>query len=100
MPASLAQALARMLQGRRASPVMLELVASLPIAGCRRHALRCSQSRSAAHLKTGSLRDVGWLWPDMCTRKAGAATCWWPSSTTPMPMRPVLDALTDWAAKD
>ena len=63
--------------------------------------LRRSQSRSAAHLKTGSLRDVMAVM-DMCTRKAGAATCWWPSSTTlnANAARPVLDALTDWAAKD
>lgn len=54
-----AQALARMLQLAWAAPVMPEYLASLPIAGVD-GTLRRSTSRAAgaAHLKTGSLRDV------------------------------------------
>ncbi|GAA3987990.1 D-alanyl-D-alanine carboxypeptidase/D-alanyl-D-alanine-endopeptidase [Comamonas faecalis] len=57
-----ADALARMLQQAWASPVMPELVASLPIAGVdgtlrRRKGLAVGR----AHLKTGSLRDVASL---------------------------------------
>ena len=95
-----AHALARMLQVGWASPVMPELVASLPIAGVD-GTLRRSQSRAAAHLKTGSLRDVmavaGYVHAASGRRyvlvavvnhaQAGAA-------------RPVLDSLVDWAARD
>ena len=54
-----ARALARMLQHAWASPVMPELMASLPIAGVD-GTLRRSAGLAAgsAHLKTGTLRDV------------------------------------------
>src|SRR3989344_143434 len=96
-----AQALARMLQVAWVSPVMPELVASLPISGVD-GTLRRSQSRAGtAHLKTGSLRDVmavagyvhaasGWRYVLVAVvnhANAGAA-------------RPVLDSLIDWTARD
>ncbi|GAA4427511.1 D-alanyl-D-alanine carboxypeptidase/D-alanyl-D-alanine endopeptidase [Acidovorax lacteus] len=95
------QALARMLQSAWVSPVMPELVASLPVAGVD-GTLRRSQSRpGTAHLKTGSLRDVmsiaGYVHAASGRRyvlvgivqhaQAGSA-------------RPVLDALIDWTARD
>ncbi len=95
-----AQALARMLQAAWASPVMPELVASLPIAGVD-GTLRRSQSRSAAHLKTGSLRDVmavaGYVHAQSGRRYVLVAIV---NHTNANAARPVLDALTDWAAKD
>lgn len=96
-----AAALARMLQVAWGSAVMPELMASLPIAGVD-GTLRRSQSRAGtAHLKTGSLRDAmalgGYVHGSSGRRyvlvafvnhaNAGAA-------------RPVLDALTDWTARD
>jgi D-alanyl-D-alanine carboxypeptidase/D-alanyl-D-alanine-endopeptidase (penicillin-binding protein 4) len=49
--------LGRMLQQAWVSPVMPELVSSLPI-GHRRHLASQQEQSGAAHLKTGSLRDV------------------------------------------
>ena len=95
-----AQALARMLQAAWASPVMPELVASLPIAGVD-GTLRRSQSRSAAHLKTGSLRDVmavaGYVHAQSGRRYVLVAIVNHPSAAA---ARPVLDALVDWTARD
>ena len=94
-----AQALARMLQAAWASPVMPELVASLPIAGVD-GTLRRSQSRSAAHLKTGSLRDVmavaGYVHAQKRAPLRARGHRQPPNANA---ARPVLDALTDWAAK-
>ena len=95
-----AQALGGMLQTAWQSPVMPELVASLPISGTD-GTLRRSKAGASAHLKTGSLRDVnalaGYVLGHSGQRyvlvaiinhdNAGAA-------------RPVLDALVDWAAQD
>jgi D-alanyl-D-alanine carboxypeptidase/D-alanyl-D-alanine-endopeptidase (penicillin-binding protein 4) len=96
-----AQALGRMLQTAWTSPVMPELVASLPIVGVD-GTLRRSKSRAGtAHLKTGSLRDVlavaGYVHGASGRRyvlvamvnHAGAAAA-----------RPALDALIDWTARD
>src|SRR5438067_3202894 len=49
--------LARLLQAAWASPLMPEFVSSLPLAGVD-GTLRRSRGLAAAHLKTGSLRDV------------------------------------------
>ena len=96
-----AQALARMLQVAWASPVMPELVASLPIAGVD-GTLRRSQSRAGtAHLKTGSLRDVmavaGYVHGASGRRYVLVAVV---NHANAGGARPVLDALTDWAARD
>ena len=96
-----AQALARMLQVAWASPVMPELVASLPISGVD-GTLRRSQSRAGtAHLKTGSLRDVmavaGYVHAASGRRYALVAVV---NHANAGGARPVLDALTDWAARD
>lgn len=96
-----AQALARMLQVAWASPVMPELVASLPIAGVD-GTLRRSQSRAgAAHLKSGSLRDVmavaGYVHAASGRRYVLVALV---NHTQAGAARPVLDALVDWTARD
>ena len=97
-----AAALARMLQIAWRSPVMPELVASLPALGVdgtlKKRSLR---SGGAAHLKTGSLRDAAGIagYVDGASGRryvvvaianhanAGAA-------------RPAFDALVDWATQD
>ena len=96
-----AQALARMLQVAWASPVMPELVASLPISGVD-GTLRRSQSRAGtAHLKTGSLRDVmaiaGYVHGASGRRYVLVAVVNHPSAGT---ARPVLDSIIDWTARD
>jgi len=96
-----AQALARMLQTAWQSPVMPELVSSLPIAGVD-GTLRRSQSRAgAAHLKTGSLRDVmaiaGYVHAASGRRYVLVAIVNHPQAGA---ARPVLDALVDWTARD
>nr|WP_026435466.1 D-alanyl-D-alanine carboxypeptidase/D-alanyl-D-alanine-endopeptidase [Acidovorax sp. JHL-9] len=96
-----AQSLARMLQVAWQSPVMPELVASLPIAGVD-GTLRRSQSRAgAAHLKTGSLRDVmavaGYVHAASGRRYVLVAIVNHPQAGA---ARPVLDALVDWTARD
>lgn len=95
-----AQGLGRMLQSAWASPVMPELVSSLPIAGVD-GTLRRSQARGAAHLKTGSLRDVmaiaGYVDGASGRRYVLVAMV---NHANAAAARPVLDALTDWAARD
>jgi D-alanyl-D-alanine carboxypeptidase/D-alanyl-D-alanine-endopeptidase (penicillin-binding protein 4) len=96
-----ARALARMLQLAWQSPVMPELVSSLPIAGVD-GTLRRSQSRAgAAHLKTGSLRDVmavaGYVHAASGRRYVLVAIVNHPQAGA---ARPVLDALVDWTARD
>jgi serine-type D-Ala-D-Ala carboxypeptidase/endopeptidase (penicillin-binding protein 4) len=97
-----AAALAKMLQLAWRSPVMPELVASLPATGVdgtlRKRALR---SGGAAHLKTGTLRDAagvagyvhgasGRRWVVVAIANNGNAGA----------ARPAFDALVDWAAQD
>ena len=94
-----AQALGRMLQAAWQSPVMPELVASLPVAGID-GTLRRSKSRTgSAHLKTGSLRDVlavaGYVHADDGRRYVLVAIVNHPQAAA---ARPVLDALIDWTA--
>ena len=96
-----AQALARMLQAAWMSPVMPELVASLPIAGVD-GTLRRSQSRpGTAHLKTGSLRDVmavaGYVDGASGRRYVLVAII---NHANAAAARPVLDSLIDWTARD
>ena len=96
-----AQALARMLQVAWVSPVMPELVASLPITGVD-GTLRRSQSRAGtAHLKTGSLRDVmavaGYVHAASGRRYVLVAVVNHPNAGA---ARPVLDSLIDWTARE
>ena len=96
-----AQALGRMLQTAWASPVMPELVASLPIVGVD-GTLRRSKSRAGtAHLKTGSLRDVlavaGYVHGASGRRYVLVAMV---NHAAAAAARPALDALIDWTARD
>lgn len=96
------QALGRLLQHAWASPVMPELVASLPITGVD-GTLRRSKMRlpGTAHLKTGSLRDVvsiaGYVDTASGKRVVLVALVNHPNANA---ARPVLDALVEWAARD
>ncbi|WP_367066592.1 D-alanyl-D-alanine carboxypeptidase/D-alanyl-D-alanine-endopeptidase [Oryzisolibacter sp. LB2S] len=97
-----ARALARLLQQAWAAPVMPEFMASLPLAGVdgtlRR---RNGPSQGAAHLKTGSLRDVtalaGYVLGASGRRYALVAMV---NHENAGAARPALDALVDWTARD
>ncbi len=96
-----AQALARLLQAAWASPLMPELMSSLPITGVD-GTLRRSRARpAAAHLKTGTLRDVtgvaGFVDAASGKRYVLVAIANHPNAGA---VRPAIDALIDWAAKD
>lgn len=97
-----AQALGRLLQTAWASPVMPELVSSLPISGVD-GTLRRSKVRlpGTAHLKTGSLRDVvsiaGYVDAASGKRVVLIALVNHPNANA---ARPALDALVEWAARD
>ena len=99
-----AESLARMLQAAWATPVMPELLASLPIAGAdgtlRRSRLASGQSAGRAHLKTGSLQGVlalaGYVHGDGGQRQVLVALVNHPDAAA---ARPALDALVEWAAR-
>jgi len=97
-----AQSLARMLQTAYLSPLMPELMASLPLAGVD-GTMRRSRSRAtgSAHLKTGSLRDVaamaGYVHAASGKRYVLVAIV---NHANASATRPAFDALLDWAMKD
>ncbi len=97
-----AQQLARLLQVAWASPLMPELMSSLPLAGAD-GTLRRMRGRSAglAHLKTGSLRDVaavaGFVHAASGRRYVLVAIANHPNAAA---ARPAIDALIDWTARD
>lgn len=96
-----AQALGRMLQAAWRSPVMPELLASLPVAGVDGTLRRSALRPSIAHLKTGSLRDVaalaGYVHAPNGRRKVLVAIVNHPNAAA---ARPALDALVDWAVRE
>ena len=97
-----ARALARLLQQAWESPVMPELLSSLPISGIdgtlRR---RKGRAQGTAHLKTGTLRDVasiaGVVHGASGRRYVLVALINHPNA---MAARTALDALVDWAWAD
>jgi len=97
-----AQGLARLLQVAYASPLMPELMASLPISGVD-GTLRRVQSRAAgsAHLKTGSLSDVvavaGFVHAVSGRRYVLVAMVNHPNAKA---ARPAIDTLVEWAANN
>lgn len=97
-----AQALARMLQTAWVSPLMPELMASLPIVGVD-GTLRRTQNRAAgsAHLKTGTLRDVsamaGYVHGASGRRYVLVAIA---NHANAPAARPAIEALIDWTARD
>ncbi len=97
-----ANALGKLLQNAYASPVMPELMSSLPITGVDGTLRgRRSAARGTAHLKSGTLRDVtgvaGYVLANsgkryvvvMIVNQPGAASA-----------RVAIDALLDWTMKD
>lgn len=96
-----AGALARLLQYAWASPLMPELMSSLPISG-QDGTLRRSRwsARGQAHLKTGSLRDVasvaGFVHAEGGRRYVLVALVNHPNAGA---VRPAIEALVDWVAQ-
>jgi D-alanyl-D-alanine carboxypeptidase/D-alanyl-D-alanine-endopeptidase (penicillin-binding protein 4) len=97
-----ARALASLLQSAWRSPLMPELMSSLPITGVD-GTLRRSRAKTvgSAHLKTGSLRDVtavaGYVHAASGKRYVLVAIANHPNANA---VRPAIDALIDWAVKD
>jgi D-alanyl-D-alanine carboxypeptidase/D-alanyl-D-alanine-endopeptidase (penicillin-binding protein 4) len=95
-----AQWLAQLLQHAWSSPVMPELMASLPVNGLDGTMRRSRAPAGRAHLKTGSLRDVaglaGYVLDDQGRRRVLVAVIQHPNANA---ARPALDALVQWALK-
>lgn len=94
-----AESMGRLLQVAYASPLMPELISSLPIVGVD-GTLRHSLARPySAHLKTGSLKDVlalaGYVDAGNGKRYCLVALVNHPNARA---AKPALDALVDWAA--
>ena len=96
-----AQLLARLLQLAWASPVMPELMSSLPVSGVDGTLKRSRATLGRAHLKSGSLRDVsgvaGYVLANSGRRYVVVAIINHPSANA---ARPAFDALVQWAAND
>jgi D-alanyl-D-alanine carboxypeptidase/D-alanyl-D-alanine-endopeptidase (penicillin-binding protein 4) len=96
-----ARLLARLLQVAWASPVMPELVSSLPVSGVDGTLIRSRTSAIHAHLKTGSLRDVagvaGFVLANSGRRYAVVAIANDPNADA---ARPAIDALLQWVSAD
>ena len=96
-----AQLLARLLQTAWASPVMPELMSSLPVSGIDGTLKRSRATLGRAHLKTGSLRDVngvaGYVLSNSGRRYIVVAIV---NHANAGGARPALDALVQWAAND
>ncbi len=102
---STARCLGDWLQALWASPVMPELLSSLPISGvdgtARRPERRWGAALGRAHLKTGSLRDVaavaGYVLAVSGRRYAVVVIV---NDADAGAARPVLDAVVQWAVQD
>jgi serine-type D-Ala-D-Ala carboxypeptidase/endopeptidase (penicillin-binding protein 4) len=96
-----ARLLARLLQAAWASPVMPELMSSLPVSGIDGTLIRSNAPSGRAHLKTGSLRDVagvaGYVLADSGRRYVVVAIA---NHANANAARPAFDALVQWAAHD
>jgi serine-type D-Ala-D-Ala carboxypeptidase/endopeptidase (penicillin-binding protein 4) len=96
-----AQLLNRLLLAAWGSPVMPELVASLPVSGLDGTLRRSRATLGRAHLKTGSLRDVagvaGFVLADSGRRYAVVAIV---NHANANAARPAFDALVQWVAND
>ncbi len=96
-----ARALARLLVQAWESPLMPELVASLPLAGVDGTLRRAQMPPGRAHLKSGSLRDVagvaGYVDAASGRRWVLVAVINHPNANA---ARPALDALVHWASRD
>jgi D-alanyl-D-alanine carboxypeptidase/D-alanyl-D-alanine-endopeptidase (penicillin-binding protein 4) len=96
-----AQLLARLLQAAWASPVMPEVVSSLPVIGVDGTMRRTKTLLGRAHLKSGSLRDVaglaGVVLSERGRRYVVVAIVNHPNAGA---ARPALEALVQWVAAD
>jgi D-alanyl-D-alanine carboxypeptidase/D-alanyl-D-alanine-endopeptidase (penicillin-binding protein 4) len=97
-----AQALARLLQYAWASPLMPELMTSLPITGLDGTLKRYkTRAQGNAHLKTGSLRNVvavaGFVHSSSGQRYIVVAMI---NHANASAARPAVEALVEWAVKD
>ena len=96
-----AQLLTRLLLAAWTSPVMPELMASLPVAGVDGTLKRSRATLGRAHLKTGSLRDVagiaGYVLANSGRRYVVVAIA---NHANANAARPAFDALVQWAAGD
>ena len=93
--------LARLLTQSFDSPVMSELMSSLPISGLDGTLRRSRATAGRAHLKTGSLRDVagvaGYVLSHSGRRYVVVAIINHPNANA---ARPALDAVVQWALRD
>lgn len=97
-----AEALSRLLQSAWASPLMPELMSSLPIVGVDGTLKRIKGKASgSAHLKSGSLRDVvalaGYVHALSGQRYVLVAIVNHPNAQA---ARPALEALVEWSVRD
>ena len=96
-----AQVFSRLLQTAWASPVMPELLSSLPLSGVDGTLRRSRAAIGRAHLKTGSLRDVagvaGYVLANSGRRFVVVAIV---NHANANAARPALDALVQWAIND
>jgi D-alanyl-D-alanine carboxypeptidase/D-alanyl-D-alanine-endopeptidase (penicillin-binding protein 4) len=96
-----AAALARLLQQAWGSPVMSELMSSLPVSGLDGTLRRARVGDGRAHLKTGSLRDVagvaGYVLSDSGRRYVVVAIL---NHDNAQAARPALEALVRWTRAD
>jgi len=97
-----AQQLASLLQSAWASPVMPELMSSLPVSGVDGTMKRTrSKAAGVAHLKTGSLRDVsavaGYVHAASGKRYVLVAIA---NHAQAGNLRPVIETLIEWTAAD
>lgn len=93
--------LARLLEQAHDSPVMSELMSSLPISGLDGTLRRSRATPGRAHLKTGSLRDVaavaGYVLSNSGRRYVVVAIINHPNANA---ARPALDAVVQWTMRD
>ncbi len=93
--------LARLLLQSYDSPVMSELMSSLPISGLDGTMRRSRATAGRAHLKTGTLRDVvavaGYVLTNSGRRLVLVAIVNHPNAVA---ARPALDALVQWSLRD
>ncbi|MEP7298959.1 MAG: D-alanyl-D-alanine carboxypeptidase, partial [Burkholderiales bacterium] len=96
-----ARLLTRLLVAAWASPVMPELMSSLPVSGLDGTLRRSRATPVRAHLKTGSLRDVagvaGYVLANSGRRYVVVAIA---NHANANAARPAFDALVQWAAGD
>jgi len=96
-----ARTFGKLLQSAWASPVMSELMSSLPVAGIDGTLRRYKGGPGRAHLKTGSLKDVvgiaGYVLGDSGRRYVVVGIV---NHAKAELARPALQALVEWAADD